>query len=169
MEPCVPIPLAQEKLTDLVEKGKDFCLMHGEKLFVSVGVRLINRLSIEGICMRQKSKYDRDALHFAPFVLLPSPFPKDEYYKAVHLQTILNELMHKVKEKIEEIRSMESLLQVAHDYDFLKEALKNTIKVDEFTGRLWNIYETICQEGGPSQVKTTFCIFLLFLTISFFR
>jgi len=85
--------------------------------------------------MRQKSKYDRDALHFAPFVLLPSPFPKDEYYKAVHLQTILNELMHKV----------------AHDYDFLKEALKNTIKVDEFTGRLWNIYETICQEGGPSQ------------------
>jgi len=118
MEPCVPIPLAEEKLTDLVEKGKDFCLMHG-------------------ICMRQKSKYDRDALHFAPFVLLPSPFPKDEYYKAINLQTILNELMHKV----------------AHDYDFLKEALKNTIKVDEFTGRLWNIYETICQEGGPSQVS----------------
>jgi len=116
MEPCLPIPLPQEKLTDLVEKGKDFCLMHG-------------------ICMRQKNKYDRDALHFAPFVLLPSPFPKDEYYKAIQLQTILNELMHKV----------------AHDYDFLKAALKNTIKVDEFTGKLWNIYETICQEGGPSQ------------------
>ena len=30
MEPCLPIPLPQEKLTDLVEKGKDFCLMHGE-------------------------------------------------------------------------------------------------------------------------------------------
>merc|ERR1711988_428657 len=116
MEPCLPIPLPQEKLTDLVEKGKDFCLMHG-------------------ICMRQKNKYDRDALHFAPFVLLPSPFPKDEYYKAIQLQTILNELMHKV----------------AHDYDFLKTALKNTIKVDEFTGKLWDIYETICQEGGPSQ------------------
>ena len=47
--------------------------------------------------MRQKSKFDRDALHFAPFVLLPSPFPKDEYYKAVDLQTVLNELMHKVR------------------------------------------------------------------------
>ena len=47
--------------------------------------------------MRQKSKFDRDALHFAPFVLLPSPFPKDEYYKAVKLQTVLNELMHKAR------------------------------------------------------------------------
>ena len=50
-----------------------------------------------GICMRQKAKFDRDALHFAPFVLLPSPFPKDEYYKAVKLQTVLNELMHKAR------------------------------------------------------------------------
>ena len=47
--------------------------------------------------MRQKAKFDRDALHFAPFVLLPSPFPKDEYYKAVSLQTVLNELMHKAR------------------------------------------------------------------------
>jgi len=103
-------------LNDLVEKGKDFCLMHG-------------------ICMRQKAKFDRDALHFAPFVLLPSPFPKNEYYKAVQLQTVLNELMHKV----------------AHDYDFLRESLKNTIQVDDFTGRLWKIYEAIHCEGGPSQ------------------
>ena len=41
---------------------------------------------------------------------------------------------------------------MAHGYEFLREALKNTIQVDEFTGRLWNIYETIQQEGGPSQV-----------------
>ena len=45
------------------------------------------------------------------------------------------------------------LLQVAHDYDFMREALKNTIQVDDFTGKLWNIYETIQQEGGPSQVR----------------
>ena len=49
-----------------------------------------------GICMRQRDKYDRDALHFAPFVLFPSPFPREEFYKAVQLQTVLNELMHKV-------------------------------------------------------------------------
>ena len=49
-----------------------------------------------GICMRQKDKFDRDALHFAPFVLFPTPFPRDEFNKAVELQPILNELMHKV-------------------------------------------------------------------------
>ena len=46
--------------------------------------------------MRQKDKFDRDALHFAPFVLFPTPFPRDEFNKAVELQPILNELMHKV-------------------------------------------------------------------------
>ena len=32
--------------------------------------------NVAGICMRRKDAYDRDALHFAPFVLLPSPFPR---------------------------------------------------------------------------------------------
>ena len=48
--------------------------------------------------MRQKDKFDRDALHFAPFILFPSPFPRDEFSKAVNLQVIVNELMHKVKD-----------------------------------------------------------------------
>ena len=47
--------------------------------------------------MRQRERYDRDALHFAPFVLFPSPFPRDEFNKAVQLQTVLNELMHKAQ------------------------------------------------------------------------
>ena len=76
----MPLPLEEDKLMDLVEKAKDYCLMHG-------------------ICMRQKDKFDRDALHFAPFCLFPSPFPSDEYYKAVNLQVIVNELMHKVNQK----------------------------------------------------------------------
>jgi len=116
MDPCVPIPMDKDKLMELVDKAKDYCLMHG-------------------ICMRQKAKYDRDALHFAPFVLFPSPFPRDEFNKAVNIQVIINELMHKV----------------AHDYNFLRESLKNTIKVDDFTRRLWKIYQTIMDEGGPTQ------------------
>merc|ERR1719187_1033994 len=115
--PCVPLPLPQDQLEDLVEKAKDYALMHG-------------------ICMRRKDAYDRDALHFAPFVLFPSPFPREEFHKAVALQTTLNELMH----------------HVAHNDDFLREALKHTIKVDEFTGKLWEIYETIKSEGGPVQL-----------------
>jgi len=116
MDPCIPIPLPEDQLEELVDKAKDYALMHG-------------------ICMRQKDKFDRDALHFAPFVLFPTPFPRTEFEKAVALQPILNELMHKV----------------AHDHEFLKESLKHTIMVDEFTGRLWKIYETIMNEGGPTQ------------------
>lgn len=108
----MPLPLEEDKLMDLVEKAKDYCLMHG-------------------ICMRQKDKFDRDALHFAPFCLFPSPFPSDEYYKAVNLQVIVNELMHKV----------------SHDYDFLKESLKHTIQVDDFTGRLWKILKQSWTKG----------------------
>ena len=81
--------------------------------------------------MRQKKAYDRDALHFAPFLLLPSPFPKKEFELGMNLQPVLNVLMHKV----------------AHDYEFLKETLKETIKVDDFTRRLFEIYEQMRKEG----------------------
>lgn len=73
---------------------------------------------------------------FAPFILTPTLFPRREFEKAVRLQTILNELMH----------------WVAHDTEFLRDTLANTIKVDEFTRNLYNIYERILAEGGPAQV-----------------
>ena len=31
MEPCIPLPLNEKTLNDLVEKAKDYCLMHGKK------------------------------------------------------------------------------------------------------------------------------------------
>lgn len=43
----------------------------------------------------------------------------------------LNELMHRV----------------AHDEAFLRETLKGTIQVDEFTGNLFKIWETVLNEG----------------------
>lgn len=129
MQSCVPLPLQKKQLDDLVEKAKDYLLMHG-------------------ICMRQKSAFDRDALHFAPFLLFPSIFPKKEFELGVELQTILNELMH----------------LVAHDHKFLEESLENTIKVDEFTGKLYEIYETVRKEGfrqkcylGLSRSDYLFC------------
>ena len=89
------------------------------------------------ICMRRKDAFDRDALHFAPFLLLPSPFPRKEFQRAQELQTLLNELMHKV----------------AHDNEFLEETLCKTIEVDEFTGRLFKIHKQIQSEGGSAQVS----------------
>jgi Eukaryotic glutathione synthase, ATP binding domain. len=58
--------------------------------------------------MRSKANFSKDYLQFAPFVLLPSTFPRKEFDKAVKIQIILNEVVHKV----------------AHDYEFLSSSLK---------------------------------------------
>ena len=46
-------------------------------------------------------------------------------------QTVLNDLMHRV----------------AHDRKFLTETLAQTIQVDDFTGRLFKIFEKVWDEG----------------------
>lgn len=58
--------------------------------------------------MRSKTNFSKDNLYFAPFALLPSRFPRQEFERAVHIQTIINELIHRV----------------AHNHEFLEETLK---------------------------------------------
>ncbi|GLV39684.1 Glutathione synthetase 2 [Carabus blaptoides fortunei] len=110
--------LKEDELKDVIEKAKDWALMHGA-------------------CMRSRTNFSKDSLQFAPFILTPSPFPRREFTKAVEIQVILNELMHKV----------------AHNSDFLRSSLKATIQVDEFTANLFKIYETIQQEGVAQRVS----------------
>ncbi|XP_055685437.1 glutathione synthetase-like isoform X2 [Lutzomyia longipalpis] len=117
LKPCIPIPVPEEQLMDVIDKAKDWALMHGA-------------------AMRSKTNFNPDAMQFAPFVLVPSSFPRKEFEKAVKLQTILNELMHKV----------------AHDTEFLRSTLENTIKVDEFTGNLFRIYEDILKNCSNQAV-----------------
>ncbi|XP_050086916.1 glutathione synthetase-like isoform X2 [Anopheles aquasalis] len=112
LKSCIPLPLDEAQLIDVVEKAKDWALMHGA-------------------AMRSKHNFNPDALQFAPFILTPSSFPRAEFQKAVRLQPVLNELIH----------------AVAHDSEFLLETLKSTEKVDEFTGRLVEIYRTVLSEG----------------------
>lgn len=88
------------------------------------------------------------SLHqIAPFTLVPTGFPRQEFEKAVRLQTILNELMH----------------WVAHDTDFLYETLASTIKGDEFTANLFQIYETILSEND--QQVSDLSVYLLLLLL----
>lgn len=108
----IPVPEDEAQFETLVTKVKDFALMHGA-------------------CMRAKDKYDPDTLQFAPFVLIPSPFPRKEFEMALYLQPILNELMH----------------HVAHDEAFLRSTLEKTIQVDPFTAKLFKIYDTVKKEG----------------------
>ncbi|XP_046830342.1 glutathione synthetase-like isoform X1 [Vespa crabro] len=119
---CIDIPFllpsVKKEQQDLVEKAIDWALMHG-------------------MCMRSKTNFNRNMLQFAPFVLLPSPFPRKEFKNACGIQTILNVLIHKV----------------AHDYNFLKETLQETIKVDNFTKKLFDIYETVYNEGFTQKIS----------------
>lgn len=64
---CVPLPLPETELVDLVAKTKDWALMHG-------------------IGIRSKSNFSEDSLNFAPFSLLPSVFPRELFNQAVQLQ-----------------------------------------------------------------------------------
>lgn len=77
LESCIPLPIEENRLLDIIEKAKDWAIMHGA-------------------AMRSKANFSPDALQFAPFILTPSSFPRKEFMKAVELQVTLNELMHSV-------------------------------------------------------------------------
>lgn len=121
---CITLPLPEDVLKEVVEKSKDWAIMHGA-------------------AMRSKANFSEDSLNFAPFVLLPSTFPSQEFRRAVEVQVILNELVHKI----------------AHNREFLTSTLKETIQVDEFTGNLFKIYETV-QDEGVTQVSRLFCMYI---------
>ena len=94
----LPLDIDEKRLKDIIERAKDFCLMHGEESQQCYCYKPNNDEKIFlGICMRRKTHYDRDALHFAPFVLFPSPFPEKNFDRIVNIQLVVNELFHKVK------------------------------------------------------------------------
>ncbi|XP_034653280.1 glutathione synthetase-like isoform X2 [Drosophila subobscura] len=109
---CIRLPLPEDELIEVTAKAKDYAIMHGA-------------------AMRSKSNFSEDSLNFAPFVLVPSSFPRKEFEKAVALQPIINRLMH----------------NVAHDEEFITTTLAETIKVDEFTANLFNIYRKVLAHG----------------------
>ncbi|XP_039747500.1 glutathione synthetase-like isoform X3 [Pararge aegeria] len=115
---CIPLPVEHKLLVTVIEKAKDWALMHG-------------------VGMRDRKHFTKDAIQIAPFVLLPSPFPQTEFNKAVELQPILNELMHKV----------------AHDDEFLTRTLQNALQVDEFTASLFDIWVKVRDEGMAQPIS----------------
>jgi len=86
---------------------------------------------LHGAGMRYKDSYCVNTLSMAPFFLFPTPFPKRDFEKVYELQPLINKLMYKV----------------ANNHDFLEKCLKNTVKVDEFTRQLWELYCTVRREG----------------------
>lgn len=91
---------------------------------------------MHGIAMRVKD-LPTDALVPLSFTLLPSPFSAYWFNYAKSIQTDLNAVIH----------------NVAYDDEFLKESLKSTISVDEFSAKLFEIYQTLLQEGALQEVS----------------
>ncbi|XP_017111649.1 glutathione synthetase-like isoform X1 [Drosophila elegans] len=115
---CIRLPLPEDELLEVTTKAKDYAIMHGA-------------------AMRSKTAFSPDSLNFAPFVLVPSSFPRKEFEKAVALQPIINRLMH----------------NVAHDEEFITTTLAETIKVDEFTANLFNIYRKVLAHGFTQKIS----------------
>ncbi|XP_023162269.2 glutathione synthetase isoform X1 [Drosophila hydei] len=115
---CIKLPLNKEELIEVTAKAKDYAIMHGA-------------------AMRSKTSFSPDSLNFAPFVLVPSSFPRKEFEKAIVLQPIINRLMH----------------NVAHDEEFITTTLAETIKVDEFTANLFNIYRKVLALGFTQRIS----------------
>ncbi|KAL0116724.1 hypothetical protein PUN28_009972 [Cardiocondyla obscurior] len=118
LEPCVELPLSEEQLAECVDKAKDWALIHG-------------------ISMRSAEHYNKNQVQVLPFTLLPSSFPRASFVAVKNIQTILNELIHKV----------------AHDKEFLTSSLKSTIEADPFTAKLFHIYEVVHEKGFTQKVN----------------
>ncbi|XP_033626779.1 glutathione synthetase-like [Asterias rubens] len=80
-----------------------------------------------------------DRITYVPHTLLPSPVPRELFEKVVRIQTHINLLMHKV----------------AEDREFLTSSLKSTIQTDDFTRKLFEIYEDVHKDGFTKPIKLT--------------
>mmetsp|Transcript_5927 Transcript_5927/g.21662 ORF Transcript_5927/g.21662 Transcript_5927/m.21662 type:complete len:541 (+) Transcript_5927:1-1623(+) len=81
--------------------------------------------SMRGILVRERGRL-RYSVH-APLSLLPTPLPRAPFEQVRALAPLVNTLVHRV----------------SLDDAFLRAALAETIQSDEFTARLFRIYETV--------------------------
>nr|XP_033342202.1 glutathione synthetase-like [Megalopta genalis] len=77
LQPCIQLQLSNEEFQTVIDKAKDWALMHG-------------------ISMRSKESFNKNQVQVLPFTLLPSVFPRKNFEKAKNIQILLNELIHRV-------------------------------------------------------------------------
>ncbi|XP_011706691.1 PREDICTED: glutathione synthetase-like isoform X2 [Wasmannia auropunctata] len=89
------------------------------------------------ISIRSRKNFNKDQVQVLPVTLLPSSFPRKPFLTVKNVQTLLNELIHKV----------------AHDKEFLTSSLKSTVQADPFTAKLFHIYETVYKKGFSQSIS----------------
>lgn len=114
---------------DAVEQIKNF--LNNEKLTEKAVNNAVDFAIVKGIVMRTSAKPgSSEVVQHAPFTLFPSPVPKYLIDQAKAVQQDFGFLMH----------------VLSHDGDFLKSAYSSVLESDEFTKKLFDIYETVKRE-----------------------
>lgn len=95
-----------------------------------------------GLLMRQAQSHSLVDVAHVPFALFPSPFPRSQFQHVDgRMQQLLNKLVHLIATDTE---FLESIFEpyVYFALSFLKLLFHSLSKVDEFTGRLYDIWRT---------------------------
>jgi hypothetical protein len=114
------------RLDDLLVSAKDFCLLHGLLMFDQQ-----NDLTELGVAEGDKDQRKNYKAVHSPIALLPTLYPRHEFEYAMSIQNKFNELIY----------------LISLDYEYLKSAYANVVKLDPFSKSLFNIYETVRSEG----------------------
>uniref|UniRef100_A0A672ZL99 Glutathione synthetase n=1 Tax=Sphaeramia orbicularis TaxID=375764 RepID=A0A672ZL99_9TELE len=92
---------------------------------------------LQGVVMRtRETPNSSELVTYTPLTLFPTSVPKAVFLQALAVQTHYNTLVDRISQ----------------DSDFLKEALASTIEVDDFTARLFRIYQQILKEGRSQSI-----------------
>ncbi|CAB01655.1 Glutathione synthetase [Caenorhabditis elegans] len=107
------LPLEDDKLNELTADLHDWAHANG----------LVMRLSTD--------KLSSEVCQTTPLTLLPSPFPKNVFEEAVHIQNLFASLYH----------------FIAYEFDFLIDIHKNVVKTDDFTRNMVEILKKVKAQG----------------------
>lgn len=106
-------------------------VLKNDKLIKQLEVIAKDAALLNGVVMRTtETPNSSEVVNYAPFTLFPSPVSKALFYQAVNVQNHFNRLVDKVSQ----------------DSHFLEKVLGSTIKVDNFTAKLFSIYKQVQQD-----------------------
>ncbi|XP_029470116.1 glutathione synthetase [Rhinatrema bivittatum] len=112
-------------------------ILFNKKLIEDVAAIAVDTALLQGVLMRTKEEPNTsEVVNYAPFSLLPSVVPRSLFEEAKAVQQDFNLLVD----------------SVSQDFQFLKETLASTVKVDEFVAQLFKIYKQVLDEGMVQSV-----------------
>lgn len=137
-------------ITRCHQQSKGFC-SYAWYIFVKSSKFYSTHTLVPGACMRSRTNFSADSLNFAPFVLVPSTFPRKEFEKAVEMQPLVNELVHKIANNHEFLtKTLASYVWLWHGSSNMSDLsllFSRAIENDPFTSSLFEIYKQVYSEG----------------------